>query len=363
MEHIKLAIVTDDGAYGEALSRALLIGNKGFDLSLFSCGGFCSRWEAGGELFTGGYDLILWDQEGVDHLAGGCFVRLTEYRSETGAEEDRPVIYKYDPMEVMTGEIFRIYEAKTGRRPAGSRPSRIDVFAFAGWQGGCGCTSLCMALGQELIRCYQRRVLYLSLEGIESTPLYMETRPGMRGAGEFLYRLHADEHGRPPFLEGYLVKNDAGVEAFAPSAGCNPLSIAAAEEMERLISALMNSGRFDTILIDTGTAMGGAAREALTEADRILLVSSAEEPAREERYWSFLRYGGESDLREKVIRVRNRCPEYGGHTPEAASNDGEVRVAAAQTSVAGIIIEGRFAKDIHRLAEVCYNRIERKTAE
>ena len=358
MEYIKLAIVTDDKAYGQALSRALLIGNRGFDLSRFSCGAFCRRWREAGDLFAGEYDLILWDQEGVEQLAGGRIVRLSEHMSEAGGSKGRRVLYKYSPAGPMVGEIFRFYEELTGRRPPRARPSGVHVFVLASWQGGAGCTSLCMSLGQELIRSWRRRVLYLSLEGIESTAAYMEVPAGMRGAGEFLYHLEADGSKGVPFLEGYLVRSEAGAEAFAPSDGGNPLSLATGEEMGRLLAALMSSGRFDCVLIDAGTAAGEAAREALASADRIFLVSSAEEPEREKRYRAFLKYGTERDCSDRIIRVRNRQDGEEGREDgrEDGGEVGTVRISSARKSGPALITEGRFAKDIHRMAELCYNK-------
>ena len=87
MEHIRLAIVTDDGAYGKALARSLLIGDRTMDLSLLSCGTFCERWKAGGQAFRESFDLILWDQEGIEQLYGGNLVRLSERAAEAGGED------------------------------------------------------------------------------------------------------------------------------------------------------------------------------------------------------------------------------------------------------------------------------------
>ena len=84
MEYMKIAIVTDDRPYGEALARSLHIGNRNFDLSLLSGDAFCERWEDGGQTWLDRFDLILWDQEGIEKVYGGNLVRLTGRESETG---------------------------------------------------------------------------------------------------------------------------------------------------------------------------------------------------------------------------------------------------------------------------------------
>ena len=418
MEYMKIAIVTNDRAYGEALGRSLLIGNRNFDLSMFDCGCFIQRWQEGEMDFRKGFDLILWDSDEIGEIYGDNIVWLTERESDARRLEDnsqkRFAISKYSPSGEMVAAIFHIYSALTGRKPAGMRPDRVDVFAFASWQGGCGCTTLAMAAGQELTRFYRRRVLYLSIEGIDSAPLYMTGKAGMKTAAEYLYHLTSDSEDGAPFLEEYLVRDSYGMAAFAPGGSYNPLHTAGREEIRRLMPALMDSGRFDIILVDAGNGTGEAVREALSYADRICLVSTRQEQARETGYMSFLRYGigdgakgganvGTKGIEEKLIRVRNRCGRPGGFsrsdafevatrsgTPggSSASNDSgrsgplgaglfnlpvkpgsstaseetdvsadSVCIAERDTAGLPLLLEGTFGKDIHKLTELCYNGV------
>ena len=378
MEYIKLAIVSDDRPYAEAVTRSLLVGNRNFDFSLFPCYAFCERWEKEGIGFREGFDLILWDSEVIEEACRSNIIWLTERRSTAEAQPHQAaVIWKYSPSMEMVAAVFRFYEELTGRHPAAARPDRVDVFAVVSWQGGSGCTTLSMALGQELIRYYRKRVLYLSLESLESTPMYMKTPEGMRTAGEFLYRLssgakvgqfrEAGKAGSPkgpgnrreeeagsdhpaPFLEEYLIRDSSGMESFAPGKGCNPLSTAQPRELSRLLSTLMNSGRFDVILMDAGNGTGEQIREVLSGADRILLVSSREEPARETAYRAFLLHGIGPQMLKRVLRVRNCCE------PEACDGSGSgVCIVRQDSSVQPLLLEGKFGSDVHKLAELCYN--------
>lgn len=412
MEYIKIAVVTDDPAYAEAVCRSLLIGNRNFDLSAHSRAEFCRRWKEAGQTFREGFDLVLWDGEGAEKICGGNLVWLTERTSQVrippeaeteggfGAKDrGRYAIYKYSPSSVMIAAIFGIYGELTGRRPAGTRPDRVEVFAFASWQGGCGCTTLAMAVGQELVRFYRRRVLYLSMEGTESTAMYMDAREGMKTAGEYLYHLSAAAQAGAdgaPFLEGYLIRDSYGVEAFSPAGSCNPLGIAQPAEIRRLLPALMDSGRFDAIIIDAGCGTGANVREALSFADRICLVSSREERDREARYRSFLRHGlgarspeeaegcsgeeapgagkterasGTPDGKEptargpRVLPVRNRQSMPADGNAEAAAHRGEAGnggfggvawISEREINGGDLLLEGRFGKDIHKLTESLY---------
>ena len=353
MEYMRIAIITEDKAYGEALARALLIGNRNFDLTLMGCSEFCRRMQDGGKPFQNGYDLVLWDEEGAEKVCGGNLIWLTERRSETGhLAKDHFTIYKYSPMTVLLGEIYSIYEKLTGRRAAGTRPDRMEVIAFVSWQGGCGCTTLSMAVAQDLVRFEGSRVLYLSMEGTESSPLFMEMPPGMKTIGEYLYHLSAEKEDQSPFLEGYLIRDDHGTESFAASGSCNPLSNAGREEIDRLLPALMDSGRFDCIVIDVGNGTGEAQRSVLPYADRICLVSSRVEPEREMRYRAFLRHGLEKDVAGRLIRVYNRTSGSGTGTPPDA-----VTISEIETPGPGILLEGSFGCDVQKLVQLCYNQM------
>lgn len=354
MEYMKIAVITDDRAYGEALCRSLRIGNRNADLSLLGPDDFRRRLEGSGLPLYRYYDMILWDGEGPQTAALQNLVRLTDRQSETGEKDGRFTMYRYSPSQVMTAELFGIYERLTGRRPAGTRPSGVDVTAFASWQGGSGCSLLTMAAGQELAATYGKRVLYLSLEGVESTGLFLEMQTGVKSSGEYLYHLMRDSDERTPFLEEYLIRG-RGVQAFAPSAGPNPLADLSREEIDRLIPALMESGRFDCILIDCGSGTGETVREALKYADRICLVSARKEEQREERYRTFLDLLLETVRGQApaVIRIRNRSgreaePAEGGHQTE-------IRVRERDYPDPDLLLEGGFGKDIHKLTQLWYN--------
>ena len=380
MEHMNIAIVSDDQPYAQALAEALLIGNRSFDLSIYDCEKFCLRWEREGIRFRKAFDLVLWDGEDLTGIYGGNLVWLSDRKSladrrlpadqkapAAGAQGDEPgfIIYKYSPSQALVAAVFNIYEQLTGRRPPAVRPDREDVFAVASWQGGSGCTTLSMALAQEFARFYGRKVLYLSLEGVESADQFMPDPQGMKNAGEYLYHLMKDRRDsrgedspeQMPFLEEYLIRDSWGVSAFSPSGGCNPLSTARPEELRGLLGALMCSG-FEVIIIDAGCGTGEQVREALACADRILLVSGREQPEREARYRAFLRSCsgyGQADAVEgcseesRLIRVCNQQTGTGQESPR------QIHIARRQGLSPDLLLEGQFGKDIHRLAELCYN--------
>lgn len=388
MEHMKLMIVTDDANYAKALGKSLLRGSRGFEISVLPCREFCDRARCGGQAYLQSNDLILWDSPGLEKIAGGNIIWLTDKESETVDTVDGERgfrVYKYSPSGAMTARLFHIYEALTGRRMGGPRKEDADIFAFASWQGGCGCTSLAMAAGQELVRFYRRRVLYLSLEGVESTACFMEVPEGVRPCGELIYRIMKRdppgenagmEDPRLPFLEQYLVRDPCGMESIAPSGEINPFHFEEPRIWDRIIPALLGCGRYDTILLDIGSCCLRSAAQAMSFADRICLVSAREEPEREQRYLSYLRQALPDINEDVLIRIRNRVPQSGEGEGGAAAAfaeqnavkdpargdkagpafSAELTVREKDGAVSDILAEGGFGKDIHKLTEVWYNQ-------
>lgn len=374
METITLAVVTDDSGYGRALSRGLQHCSRGFVIDLFERERFLERWREEGADFRAAFDLVLWDGEELSGQGGGDIIQLAGHVTDADAQ-----IRKYLPAGALAAEIFRFCELRNGRRPAGQRSDETAVITFASWQGGSGCSTIAMAVGQELTGYFSRKVLYLTLDEIESTGEYFDCPAGIGEAGEYLYRLfHARGEGAP-FPERFLVRDGYGLEALAPSRGKNPMRDLSMEEMEQVILDLMSGGGFDAVLIDAGTCCSDAALAAMQMSDTVCGVFRHGQPRRESAYRSFLRNalgarGGE------FLRVRNGAdgsrnaqdPPAGrtaaGHGGDAArrgrlsSGQEEVICIAAKKAVSNEILrEGEFANNIHALTErLWYNYKGRK---
>ena len=75
--------------------------------------------------------------------------------------------------------------------------------------------------------------------------------------GRYLYHLFHKMAGEDvisemPFLDGYVIRDEFGLETFAPTRGRNPLRELDPEEFSLFLDSLMQSGRYDTILLDAG---------------------------------------------------------------------------------------------------------------
>lgn len=357
MKQFKVAIVSDDAAYAEALMRGIRYRSRAFLVSLHSRVAFTERWKRGGLSYRKSYDIILWDGADGEKIRGENIVWITD-RIEARDHMDRPgdksnIIYRYETASAFGERVMDIAgcggSVAFGRKGNEGLDPDVRVFAFGSWQGGAGCTTVCRAVGQELTRFFGKRVLWLTLDGIEPGPVGdrrageadrraggVDRRAG--GVDRFLYSLFGSGD-QGPDIEKFLTSDGYGLLRLEPSVGRNPLPGLSAGEAAEFMKAVTTSGAFDAVLIDGGTCCSDGAAEMMGTAERICLVGETDRNDRERRYRSWL---------------------------EHSLGDGSRSISAgALGKMEGddeILLEGEFGKNIHALAETLwYNEIEHIT--
>lgn len=317
MEHITIALVSDDQAYGKALGLGLLHVCRSFLIRLFTPQQFLQSGQ------EESFDLVLWDGEPPESLTDG----FTEERENVLQLVEKPsmmrkdfrkkqfCLYKYSCAQAFVAELFEIYGRLTGRRPVNVARQDIRLFAFTSWEGGAGCSTAAVAVGRELCRYHQKKVLYLSLEEVESTENFFSSYSGAKSLGRYLYYLfhnRSDEEqpAQLPFLDGYVIRDEFGLEAFAPTRGRNPLRELDPGEFFLFLESLMESGRYDTILLDVGSALSGLDLACIELAEKVCLIAAAQGSAfREAQYMQYLICRCSEAVLGKFIKVANRVSE------------------------------------------------------
>ena len=177
MENIRLAVVSKDKDYGRALSLALVDVYKNFTVTLYQ-----NQPEAEQLSY---FDLVVSDFEGKHEQQG---IYLVEKPSMVDKNYETKIfrLYKYSNVRQLAGELLFIYSFLTGRKAIPLKNQDLRMVALGSVEGGAGCTSAAMALAQELKRFHGKRVMYVSLEELESTLEYMESFPGGRSISEYL---------------------------------------------------------------------------------------------------------------------------------------------------------------------------------
>ena len=378
MENLSLVIVTDDREYGRALGQAMLhlcsqifvhiIGKEEF---------FLKRREAYGDEAERRYiesaDMILWDGHEAEGAYGGRIVLLSDKPAMAvkNFAEKKFCIYRYSPAQTIIASLFEIYSFLTGRKAVNIRRQTVNVLAFSSWSGGAGCTTVAMAVAQELCRFRGKRVMYISLEEVESTGEFIESPPGVKGAGVYLYHLFKTsslrvsdriEDGRGyPIMESYIVRDGFGLEAFAPTRGRNPLKSLSDEEMDIFIASLIDSGRYDVIIMDLGNCISGISVSCMEIAEKICFVSrSGDKSGREEQYLQYLMCICGEGIVEKILKAENMADNEAGAQDasgenqgmlETASYIGKTSAALRQENVRRIFLDGKFGNSIRALTE------------
>lgn len=355
MENLRIAIVSRDGAYSKALSLSLLNACRDFDIELFDSEEFVDMWSRyqGRGAFYDTFDIVLWAGDEINESYGDNIVYLTDKPSLMNNDYilNKFCIYKYSSAHTIISSIFDIYSHLTGRASAFVRNDNVRLVGFSSCSGGTGCTTLALSVGRELIRFHGMKVLYLSMEDVESTGNAFNITPGTGSIGEFLYRLlshNREKYNLPesiPFLDGFLVKDLYGIEAFAPSKGKNPLRELNTDEIQKLVASLVDCGRYDCVIIDFSSCLTEAGLAAMDMTEKICLVTGSEETGnRELNYLNQISCCMGDSSMDKFLKVKNMCKSI----PLEDETD-QKSILPARTFVRQRTSEGEFFDDISRL--------------
>ncbi len=353
MENIFIAIVTDNREYGRALSLAMLSICRSFIIKINDENEFFQEDKR--------YDLVLWDSKNKRMEYCENIVFLADKPSEAVKDFDKKYfsLYKYCPADCIVTSLFEIYEAITGRHAVNLKRQNVRMFTFVSCEGGCGCSTVAMSFAQELCRFQGKRVLYLSFEEIESTGKFIKCHSGIKGVGVYLYNLfkefnikaNPNDNTAYPFLEAYMIKDDFGIEAFAPTYGKNPLRDLDSDELNVFMASLIDSGRFDVIVIDVGTCLSKAGIDCIDMAEKLCFINSGEEESiREEQYITYLMHRCGEDIIKKIVKVCNLNEKTKEKVDDADLYISRYNNMTIEGSVKKLLLEGSFGHEINRLA-------------
>lgn len=304
MENIKLALITKDQEYGRALGLALVEVYKNFTVTLYQSAPLHNELDR--------VDLILSDQEEQDTIRRN-WIQLVEKASQADKNyEDKEFrLYKYSNVRQLAGELLFIYTILTGRKAAPMRNTNAKVIVFGSAEGGSGCTSAAIAFARELRRFHGKKVIYISLEEIESTLEYMKPFHNGNSISDYLYYLfNSNDSQHFPFLESFLVVDDYGIDAFMPSPGRNVLKTLTSEEMQYFISAVLDTGNYDAIIIDASDNLDKAALTCYEMANNVcFVVKDGACTYKEERFLEYISFLKGTEILDRIGKIINFASE------------------------------------------------------
>jgi len=324
MEMIDLIIFSRDNDYGLALGEALSVYKNNFIVRV-------CRNES--ELLgIHDFDLLILDSDCIE--MGEKFegdkrvIRLSESQSDVTrfcesslhkTDEPSPclnsVLYKYSSVQELAAGILLYYSLLTGKENFLWSGEKSKIIAFCSAKGGVGKTTIAFGAGQALRRYYSKSVLYLSMEEIESTLLYMKGRESGfengfeegRGLCEYLYYLFKTE-GHKPDAEAFMLCDKFGVKAFMPGRGRNRLRELDSEKMALFFKEISESGAYDYILVDMGESFGDEVKWIFNICHKIVVVSppEGEHDERQSRFLKYLQFVVGKSSENTIIPVVNK---------------------------------------------------------
>ncbi|WP_206459069.1 hypothetical protein [Anaerovorax sp. IOR16] len=250
MKKISLAIMDDDKAYGCALSKALALTNNEFEVYLSPSISDLDQ-----------FDLILINEKGMSSLPEPVLkktVVLTDMKCSIlwdKPPKEKFVLYKYDCITILTAALHLYYATMYGCvNPFlvfEKQPFVVGIFSGS---GGVGITSVSIALSRELADKKRKKVLFLSLEEIESSSLYFRFPKNHPFMGDYLYYLFSNDQKRnaATFYSTFQYRDSYGVELFYPSFSENELCTLSITEISIFIESISMIGNYDYIVLDVG---------------------------------------------------------------------------------------------------------------
>jgi MinD-like ATPase involved in chromosome partitioning or flagellar assembly len=169
-----------------------------------------------------------------------------------------------------------------------------------------------IGLARELSRFHDKSVLYLNLEELPATELFMKNNINKRNIGDFLYYLlERQNESLCSHLDGFVFKDEYGVEAFSASNGRNDLKCLSHEELNYVIKILSDCCRYDYIILDLGSDLTSETMMLLGLCCKIIMVQQ-ENPVSEykgKKMCAYLDGPSSVSVQERLIRVINGRPD------------------------------------------------------
>ncbi len=183
-------------------------------------------------------------------------------------------LYKYAKVSNMIRDLYFIHGILTGKKTAYSF-LKTQMIGFFSISGGVGKTALAISFSRELARYRDKKVLYLSFEEMPATELFFGIPQNPRNIGDYLYYLlQRQDENLWSHLDGFVVRDEYGVETFCSSAGRNDLRYLSKEELAYLINVLYDCCRYDYIICDFNNDLSDETLKMIDQCSKTVMIQS-----------------------------------------------------------------------------------------
>lgn len=238
------------------------------------------------------------------------------------------VIAKYQSLPSLLESILRLCDVKRSRQVTAPKEETL-LLGVVSASGSSGKTTLALNMAKQLGG-LGLSVFYLNLESVDSSGLILRMPPGgSPGLERLLYELKANggaegEAGADRLaLERYVVRQDSlRSDAFRPVANFKEMLQMSLADTLDLLERLSAAGRYDVVIVDTGSIEEERAQAVLQRCGILLWVLKNDETSLYKTA-SWLRYCGNpnsgelQEVPEKSRFVMNFAADsaYGSELP------------------------------------------------
>jgi cellulose biosynthesis protein BcsQ len=181
-------------------------------------------------------------------------------------------VYKYRPLNQLLDQVLNIYYERKGdiRLNTSVSESKPRVIAVYSASGGSGVTTLSVQLS-EFIAGLGKSVFYLNLESIHGL-LSSSKDATMTRFTQVLYMIKSGQPLQGKLLQLLQSDHTGHYDMFHPARYSREWLEYEREDIQLLLHALENTGRYDVIIMDVGSSLFNHAIGALEYSDEILWV-------------------------------------------------------------------------------------------
>lgn len=224
MKSIKIAVLTKNKRYGEALARGLAEESSGIEIACVD------------SIERGKYDIIMTDCDG---LSGPEILILSDKKGETGGKH-----YKTFPVKKILEIIIAKYMENTGQKIIPQGICNTYIIGTGSKTGGSGTTSVAITMGRSLALSLEKKVVFLDCTGTNDYRIYSECNfDNSKTIRELIFRIKYD---RKVHISEYLSEDCFGLHMFRQESAINK------EDINEVILYLCETGFADVIVIDAG---------------------------------------------------------------------------------------------------------------
>jgi MinD-like ATPase involved in chromosome partitioning or flagellar assembly len=311
VNQISILIASCDIEYGTILGKTLANQYPTFCVTVMDAEVMeCSKIEL--HVIVGTYDVILLDENWKRRL----FEIEKEYPNIIGlCEESASAIdregyyYKYAGVLAISAEIQTVYATITGKSRIDHCNLQTDIIGVTSATGGVGKTTVAFAIARELSSYHNCKVLYLSLEDIESTAAYLSIDNGKCTISDYLYYLFSErEEHISSYPDVFLLTDECGVDVFRPSKGMNELKGLSKEKMSYFLGSVCSHMHYHYICLDFDADLSEQSAYLVNICQKVLIIDDGRPPSiyKNNKLINYLGFCYGENFKHKILKVRNK---------------------------------------------------------